>query len=420
VPGRAGGSEGRGRAARASPVPADEVIDIRGLLGLAARLTGIEAPLGTEQLAPPKADAALQAAEEIASALLARAAADGHRGTADLDLIGLVLQLGRARISLREHLLARHSTALAGVQEALQRLRAIRTAAEVIAAAPAEIARLGFGRTMVSRIHGSSWVVCGSYVRDDPAMARLIVDAGSTVPEPLTGRLLETDMLRKRKSILVTDVQANHRVHARLKVATMSRSYVAAPLICGTVPVGMLHADTLLDGRTADRYDRDLLGMFADGLGYSIERCVISDRLSTLRAGLGEFASSLSDLLFGIGGADLDSAGDPARQPRPVTTTPAAAGRGPAADRRVLTRRELEVLQHMAAGESNAAIARSLFLSEGTVKSHVKHVLRKLGATNRAQAVSRYLSPASDAPADASKEMISSLPRAAHRVSAAE
>ena len=62
----------------------------------------------------------------------------------------------------------------------------------------------------------------------------------------------------------------------------------------------------------------------------------------------------------------------------------------------MLTRRELEVLQHIAAGESNAAIASSLFLSEGTVKSHVKHVLRKLGATSRAQAVSRYLGPAGD------------------------
>ena len=64
----------------------------------------------------------------------------------------------------------------------------------------------------------------------------------------------------------------------------------------------------------------------------------------------------------------------------------------------------------MAAGESNATIARNLFLSEGTVKFHVKHVLRKLGATNRAQAVSRYLGPADNARAGSSKEIISSLP----------
>ena len=44
----------------------------------------------------------------------------------------------------------------------------------------------------------------------------------------------------------------------------------------------------------------------------------------------------------------------------------------------------------MATGETNAGIARQLVISQGTVKSHVKNVLRKLHATNRAQAVSRY------------------------------
>ena len=56
-----------------------------------------------------------------------------------------------------------------------------------------------------------------------------------------------------------------------------------------------------------------------------------------------------------------------------------------------LTRREIDVLRLMAAGETNAGIAERLIISEGTVKSHVKHILRKLGAANRAEAVCRYL-----------------------------
>jgi LuxR family maltose regulon positive regulatory protein len=43
----------------------------------------------------------------------------------------------------------------------------------------------------------------------------------------------------------------------------------------------------------------------------------------------------------------------------------------------------------LAAGQSNQDIARSLFISLDTVKKHVSHLLAKLGATNRTEAVAR-------------------------------
>lgn len=52
-----------------------------------------------------------------------------------------------------------------------------------------------------------------------------------------------------------------------------------------------------------------------------------------------------------------------------------------------LTERELEVLQQLAAGHSNAEIADALFLSEATVKTHLGRVLSKLGVRDRVQAV---------------------------------
>jgi LuxR family maltose regulon positive regulatory protein len=54
-----------------------------------------------------------------------------------------------------------------------------------------------------------------------------------------------------------------------------------------------------------------------------------------------------------------------------------------------LTNRELEVLQMLAAGQSNQAIAGQLVVTLDTVKKHVSHLLGKLGAANRTEAVAR-------------------------------
>jgi ATP/maltotriose-dependent transcriptional regulator MalT len=54
-----------------------------------------------------------------------------------------------------------------------------------------------------------------------------------------------------------------------------------------------------------------------------------------------------------------------------------------------LTSRELEVLQMLAAGKSNQAIAGQLVVTLDTVKKHVSHLLGKLGAANRTEAVTR-------------------------------
>jgi DNA-binding NarL/FixJ family response regulator len=51
-----------------------------------------------------------------------------------------------------------------------------------------------------------------------------------------------------------------------------------------------------------------------------------------------------------------------------------------------LTKRESDVLRHLAGGSSNREISRMLFLSEKTVKAHLAAVFRKLGVTNRTQA----------------------------------
>ncbi len=60
----------------------------------------------------------------------------------------------------------------------------------------------------------------------------------------------------------------------------------------------------------------------------------------------------------------------------PATPDPLAA----------LSPREREILEHIARGASNKAIARALDIAETTVKIHVQHILRKLGLASRVQA----------------------------------
>ena len=75
--------------------------------------------------------------------------------------------------------------------------------------------------------------------------------------------------------------------------------------------------------------------------------------------------------------------------PAPVASD-AAAGR-PAAQPGGLSRREREVLQLLAAGESNRQIARRLGLSTHTVERHVANLYRKIGARGRADATAYAL-----------------------------
>lgn len=52
-----------------------------------------------------------------------------------------------------------------------------------------------------------------------------------------------------------------------------------------------------------------------------------------------------------------------------------------------LTAREIEVLQQVAEGNRNRDIADRLFISEGTVKVHIQHIMEKLSASDRTQAI---------------------------------
>jgi DNA-binding NarL/FixJ family response regulator len=157
-------------------------------------------------------------------------------------------------------------------------------------------------------------------------------------------------------------------------------------MVRGADVVGFLHADHGRSSRRVDEFDRDLLLVFADGLGQINERMVLTERLRTQRDHVREIMASAVQTMNDLCDAGIDLGRYPeADAPSargsvslPPNAVPAVNG---------VTAREAEVLELIVAGATNSAIAKALVITEDTVKSHVKHILRKLGAANRSQAI---------------------------------
>jgi DNA-binding CsgD family transcriptional regulator len=174
--------------------------------------------------------------------------------------------------------------------------------------------------------------------------------------------------------------------------------YVATPIMPAGRVIGVLCADRGAPGRSLDERDRDALWAFSEGLGFALERAVLLERLRAQRKRVQGLMGAAAAAMEDINGGEVDLVSpDPEAQASPPSSAPLAdAEEAISIDSEsgiedLLTKRELEVLSLMAAGTSNAGIADRLVISQYTVKTHVKSVLRKLRAENRAEAVSRYL-----------------------------
>jgi DNA-binding CsgD family transcriptional regulator len=339
------------------------------------------------------ADAALSAArralcEHLEGSLVAPQ--DGCHGV----IAALLLRSELAQVSLKDAILARHTEMVLGAQQALGGLRGIATVASLAERAPVAAHRMGFSRILFSRIRDGDWVACSAWATEDEEFAQTMVAVGVANPRRLSGPLLESEMVRRGVPILVRDPQSNPRVHPELVAVTKTAGYVAAPVSTWGRPIGLLHADRSTDGPVVHEVDRDVLAMFAEGLGVAFERNLMMERLQAMRRAADEHlrtANALADdftldVMERAGSASapvehLLQTSDPLRDP----TFGHAGG-----NLRDLTAREIDVLHGMAAGQTNAQVALSLFVAEGTVKSHVKHILRKLGAANRTDAVAKY------------------------------
>lgn len=272
--------------------------------------------------------------------------------------------------------------------EALARLRLVYDNSELAERIPGEVYRMGFTRILFSDIRNNTWFVRSAYTAQGGELADTMLQVGRAHPRRLRLPLPECEMVRSRSAILIENPQSDPRVHSELVAVTKPKAYVAAPVYAWQTPVGLLHADAPTEAGDVDVAERDLLGLFAEGLGPIFERNLVLARLRAMRGTVEAHTHKIAELTDAFEEdlwermnlrADAGRSGDAETAGQPSTDITAE-----------LTPRERQVLHLLATGRTNAQIADRLFITEGTVKSHVKHVMEKLDASNRTDAVRKY------------------------------
>jgi DNA-binding CsgD family transcriptional regulator len=324
----------------------------------------------------------------------------GDAGTGEAQLRAVLRQLRTLAAEAAEHDFGLHAQRLSDTSAALRRLAATTSSAHLVDQACEQLVRgCGFGRAVLSRVESATWRPWTAHFSGDAAGGDWFTEWVDR-PIPLDELVLETEVLTERRPVAVLDTEASRVYRPIIVDAGHSSSYVVAPVVLAGQVAGFFHADHAPSRRRSGLIDRDVLWTFAQGFSLAYERLVLAERFQAQRDRLQAALGSAQELLSSPPPAleltfDGGEAGPGVRGPGPLVPMTGQAPAPGRASRTIageeLTEREHDVLRLLAVGATNAQIADQLVVSESTVKSHVRHILRKLGAVNRAQAISRYL-----------------------------
>jgi DNA-binding CsgD family transcriptional regulator len=248
---------------------------------------------------------------------------------------------------------------------------------------------LGFDRVLLTSIVEGQLMPEGLHVASKANAGEVLSELRGR-PVALDYPLIEGEIMRRRRAQVVhaSDDEEASAQHAFADILGWT-SYVTAPIVLDGRVIGFFHADRQASGQDLSDTDATRLASFAVCFALVYERAVLRHRLRVQREELRQVASWAATRTSELGDRSITLSDG--RQGEDHEVTVRTSGVGENALRDLLTPRELEVLKFMVRGDTNAGIARELVLSEGTVKFHVKNILRKLHAANRAEATSRYL-----------------------------
>jgi DNA-binding CsgD family transcriptional regulator len=270
----------------------------------------------------------------------------------------------------------RRADALERAAEAVRRLGELGSSEGILGRAAAELGACAeLDRVLISETADGTLRPLAGWDSTDQAAVDALVVAVEKAPIRLEYPLVEAEIARRRGVEIVSAGGGRARAHSPLTDA-LGGSYVVAALTAQGESIGLLHAAAPAAGRPMDAIDAEVAGAYAEGLSGVFERAVLRHTLALHRA-------ELQSAMQWIGGrlSQLSETGSS----KPARRDGEADGRLVQS----LTPRELDVIRLMARGHTNLAIANALVVREGTVKYHVKNILRKLGATSRADAVAR-------------------------------
>jgi len=307
-------------------------------------------------------------------------AADPEEIAACSDLLISVLAL---RNELHDHEVRQWGSAVTDIGRALGRLRG-QQPQEMIHTTPEVVCDvLDFRRCMISTVRGSVWRPKRLYVQNahsDPETERFqaYIDGRQL---QLADAPLETEVVRKRAGALVSAPHEDHRTFKEIVEASGSWGYIAAPIVAQGRVIGMLHADRPRTDRTVTMHHLESLEAFAECLAIAFESAVMAHRAVQQKREVEQLFAHLENLDGRSAQRQAEAALAPAEAP---------GGPQPPGPQAPLTAREREIMALVATGATNRQIARNLMISEGTVKTHLKHIAKKLNTSSRAAAVAAY------------------------------
>ncbi|WP_313905304.1 helix-turn-helix transcriptional regulator [Rhodococcus sp. WB9] len=282
--------------------------------------------------------------------------------------------------------IADHRSQLTGFRAFLTNLRGVSRAERPYVVTDRLCRDLGFRKSVYSPATTSGWspttIAIHPELEDSFAPLRRAV-AALSLPPGAAPR--EEEVFRSGRGIAVDPIDIYRNTYRPLVELSRPRGYLAVPVVAAGRVTALLHADH--DDAEVDESDMITLQTAAAVCALTAEQETLRSAITTRGHRVTEQMTAILSALAELEQSQLsltEALGTEADRPG------CASGAVGISHCAALTVREHEVFEFVAHGTPNADIAGALFVSEGTVKSHVQRIYRKLGVATRAEAAVLY------------------------------